>query len=96
MVQTVVFDAFLWEGFLSTIETKWLGVVEWACGCPGPLASIQHLVIAWAITCQTSCMVKGLAAKCANLPTQVPTHVSVNVASLTSPKLRPSPRDHLP
>ena len=41
-------------------------------------------------------MVKGLAARCPDLPTQVPAPVSVNAVSLALPKLRPSPREHLP
>ena len=52
--------------------------------------------MAWAITCWPSGRVKGSVARCANLPTQVPTLVRVNAASLTSPKLRTSPRDCLP
>ena len=50
----------------------------------------------WVITGQPSHIVKGSAARCADLPTQVPALVSVNVVSLTLPKLRPSPRDYLP
>ena len=65
------------------------------CGCPGPLAPIQHSVMAWVITHQPSHVVKGSVARCANLPTQVLAPVSVNMASLTLPKFRPSPRDHL-
>ena len=72
------------------------GVNGWECGHPGPLATIWHSVMAWAITHQPSCMVKGLAERYANLSTQVLAPVRVNMASLASPKLRPSPRDHLP
>ena len=59
-------------------------------GAQVTLAPIQCSVMAWAVTCQPSCMVKGLAARCANLSTQVPAPVSVHVVSLTSSKLRPS------
>ena len=72
------------------------GVVGWECRCPGPLAPIWHLVMAWAITHWPSHMGKGSVAMCADLPTHVPGTVSINAVSLTSPKLRPSPRDCLP
>ena len=72
------------------------GVDRCERGHPGPLASIWHSVMAWAMVHQPSCIVKGLVARYAGLPTQVPTPVSVNPASLTLPRLRPSPNDSLP
>ena len=69
------------------------GVDRWEHGHPGPLASIQHSVMAWAIAHWPPCIVKGSAARYASLPTQVPASVSINMASLTLPKLRPSPND---
>ena len=75
---------------------KLRGVIGWEHGHLGPLTSIQHSVTAWAITYWPSWMDKGLAARCADLPSQVPAPVSVKAASLTLPKLRPSPREHLP
>ena len=61
-----------------------------------PLASNWHSVMAWVITHQPSCMVKGSVARYANLAMQVLAPVSVNAVSLTLPKLRPSPNDCLP
>ena len=72
------------------------GVNGWECGCPGPLTSIWHSVMALAIAHWPSCIVKGSAARYAGLLPQVPTPVSVNVVSLTLLKVRPSPNDCLP
>ena len=72
------------------------GVDRCERGCLGPLASIRCSVMAWAMVHRPSCIVQGSVARYAGLPTQAPMPVSVNVASLTSPRLRPSPNDHLP
>ena len=94
--------------FISTLEPlfSWVssslwklnggnvGRCEW--GCPGPLASMHHLVIASVINCKPSYKLTTLALSWACLQTQLMAPDSVNVASHASPKLSPSPRDCLP
>ena len=72
------------------------GVISgWKWGWPGPLAMMHCSVMAGVINCQPSCRLNGLALSWACLPTQLMAPESVKMVFLTSPKLRPSPRDHL-
>ena len=57
----------------------------------GPLGSMYHSVIAWAINCHPSPKVTTLALSWACLPTQLMAPDSMNMASHTSPRLSPSP-----
>ena len=76
------------------VESEWLMGQQMGTWLPWPY--IWHSVMAWAIVCWPSCIVKGSVARYAGLPTQVPTPVSVNTVSLTVSKVRPSPNDCLP
>ena len=78
-----------WGDSPSQQNLNGCGDFGWAQRHPGPLASIRHSVMAWAIVHWPSLMVNGSAGTYASLPIQVPALVSVNDASLASPKLRP-------
>ena len=65
-------------------------------GQPGPLCLICPSVMAWAIYHWPSPRLNSLALSWACLPTQPMAPDSVNTASHASPKLGPSPNDHLP
>ena len=85
------------HGGLSLLEKLNGGNVgRWEWGCPGPLASMHHLVMAWVINCWSSHKLTTLVLSWAYLPTQLMAPDSMNMASHASPKLSPSPRDHLP
>ena len=96
MVKAGIFDALLPGRLISTIESEWLGCCWMGMWTPWSSHPYLAFVMAWAITCWPSPIFKGSMARCADLPTHVPAPMSINAASLTSPKLRPSPRDHLP
>ena len=54
------------------------------------------LVMAWVINCLPSSRLAGLVLSCAGLPTHAITPDNVNVVSLASARLSPSPNDHQP
>ena len=82
-------ESWLWK--LNDIN---VGGMEW--GWPGPLGSMCPLVMAWAVNHLPSPRLTGLALSCVCLPTQAMTPDNVNVVSLTSPMLSPSPNDCCP
>ena len=60
---------------------------EW--GCPGPLASRCHLVMAWVISHQPSCKLNVLVLSWKCLPTQLMALNNINMASYALPRLSP-------
>ena len=70
--------------------------VEWNEGDQGPLGSRYSLVMAWAINCQPSPRLTGLALSLACLPTQLMAPDNVIVVSHTLTNLSTSPNDHCP
>ena len=80
--------------WLQNLNGSNAGRCEW--GCPGPLASTCHLVMAWAINHQPSHRLNALVLSLACLPTQLMAPDRVNMVSCASHKQSPSPRDCLP
>ena len=70
--------------------------MEWTEGDQAHIGSVCPLVIAWVINHLPSPMLTGLALSCACLPTHAMISDNVNVASLASPKVSPSPNEWHP
>ena len=90
-------SALSWENPQNSATRTAEGLMAGNVVALGPLASIWCSVMACATAHQPSCMVKGSVSKiCQTYQPKCQLPVSVNMASLVSPKLRPSPKDCLP